>query len=186
MVTRGKWGAVKDRDPIRAKKLYARRNEFEVDVNWTHLREEYIAAIKLYLASEPNTNVLKSKGDAFIAECQTWGISPIFALAVAIHETGHGQSRFLKEYNNAFGIQPKGEDGAPAPYPTINDSIKAFCKMIKLSYVNCGQRTLVDIADHPQKPEGHSYCGDFHDSVSRLDWIEGIKALMDKIWTSLK
>lgn len=184
MTTRGKWGAVKDRDPQRAEELYAHPEKYSYSAEWHLSDSEYITAIENFLEEQPETNLLKHSGAYFVQEAKEHGVDPIFALAVAIHETGYGRSNYLKKYNNAFGIQPKGEDGEPAGYPTLQASIHAFCKLIAGPYFKQGQKTVIDITDKPGEPEGHNYCGEHHDSVSRLDWIEGISAIIEKITNS--
>lgn len=182
MTTRGKWGAVKDRDPQRAEEIYSERQRFEYSAIWHRTILEYSTAVGMALDKEPNKNLLKQSGPDFVSICEKYGVDPVFALAVALHETGHGTSNYLKKYNNAFGIQPKGEDGAPAPYASVAASIEAFCKLIAGPYFRAGQTTVIDITDQKGNPEGHCYCGEHHDSVSRLDWIEGITGLINKIW----
>jgi beta-N-acetylglucosaminidase len=178
MVTRGKFGAVKDLDPERAAELYSRRSEYEISV----LESVHDDAIARYLAKEDDSNLLKSEAQAFVDMAALYELDPAFALAVAQHETGKGRSKALREKNNAFGIQPQGEDGPIQKFDTVADSIKQFCKMIRVNYVDkYDQATIIDITDNPQNPEGHSYCGEHHDSVSRLDWIEGVTRYFNDI-----
>ncbi len=179
MVIRGSWGAVKDRDPQRAETLYVSKKLYEYPADWHLSDSEYITAIHNYLENEPPNNLLRKEMCNFVDIPKKYGIDPVFTLAVALHETGHGTSNYLKRYNNAFGIQPHGEDGAPAPYTNIAASIEAFCKLISGPYFKHGQKTVIDITDEPGHPEGHCYCGEHHDSVSRLDWIEGVTKLIN-------
>jgi len=181
MAVKGKWGAVKDRDQKRAETIYANSHLYEYSAEWHKDSGEYEVPIENFLEQQPETNLLKHAGPYFIQEAKEFGVDPIFALAVAIHETGYGKSNYLKKYNNAFGIQPKGEDGEPAGYPTLQASIHSFCKLIAGPYFKQGQRTVIDITDKKGEPEGHKYCGEHHDSVSRLDWIEGVSAIIEKI-----
>jgi beta-N-acetylglucosaminidase len=181
MAVRGKWGAVKDRDPKRAEEIYANSHLYDYSAEWHLSDSEYISAVENYLENQPETNLLKHSGAYFVQEGKEHGVDPIFALAVAIHETGYGKSNYLKKYNNAFGIQPKGEDGEPAGYPTLQASINSFCKLIAGPYFKQGQRTVIDITDKKGEPEGHNYCGEHHDSVSRLDWITGISKIIEDI-----
>lgn len=107
--------------------------------------------------------------DAVIELERTHGINALFTIAVAKHESGHGNSPLAKSHNNLFGLRVK--DGY-IKFNNKSDSVRSFGKSIVNIYFNKG-RTTLEAIQPVYAPPNH-------------DWDEKVLGLMKELVRKLK
>jgi hypothetical protein len=114
-----------------------------------------VGNITSYLKSQSvDTNLAKT----FYSSCSSKNIDPAFAVAVAQAKTQIGKTGSGTKENgyNLFGIT---EGSGFARYDNPEQSIDAFCKLIKNEYVSNGQNTVDRIGCAPASGYNtHCYC----------------------------
>ena len=89
---------------------------------------------------------LHGLGQAFVDMEEKYGVNALFGVAVAITETGWGESYLARTRNNLFGIAAyDGNEGAAYSFATKEQAIDHWGDMIKDVYFNRGYRDLVSV-----------------------------------------
>ncbi|MED3912736.1 phage tail tape measure protein [Peribacillus simplex] len=85
---------------------------------------------------------LKGMGAVFIREAAKAGLDPAFLASVAMHESGNGSSKAVKNKNNAFGIM--GSNGLRS-FSSLEQNIAYTADMFKRLYTSKGLDSIVEI-----------------------------------------
>lgn len=85
---------------------------------------------------------LSGSASHFINAGKKYDIDPSLLSAIAIHETGNGSSRAVKEKNNVAGMM--GKNGLRS-YASIEDSIFDMARNLRKNYLNQGKSTIAEI-----------------------------------------
>ena len=80
----------------------------------------------------------------FIAAGQKFDLNPLFLASIAMHETGNGTSRAIREKNNVAGMM--GPNGLRT-YATMQESIEAMASNLRRNYLNKGLTTISEIGN---------------------------------------
>lgn len=93
--------------------------------------------------------------EAFYSVEQDNNVNVLFAMAVSILESGHGESRIAQTKNNLFGFMYKG---SPKSYDSKEECIDYFGRLIRKHYIAEGLTTPSSISYkyEPADPEGWS------------------------------
>lgn len=90
---------------------------------------------------------LSGKEDLFAAAGARHGVDPNLMMAIANHETGRGQSDFLKSFNNPGGLMdPATNWSQPQKFATLEQGVDAMAKNLKENYIDQGLTTIAQIA----------------------------------------
>ncbi|RYD07207.1 hypothetical protein N752_01075 [Desulforamulus aquiferis] len=87
--------------------------------------------------------LLAGHGGTFIQAGEQYGIDPAFLAAVAMHETGNGTSRAIRENNNVGGMMKPG--GGLMSFSSISEGINAMASNLKQLYLDDGLYTISQI-----------------------------------------
>ncbi|MFC4355284.1 glucosaminidase domain-containing protein [Chryseomicrobium palamuruense] len=80
----------------------------------------------------------------FIAAGQKFDLNPLFLASIAMHETGNGTSKAIREKNNVAGMM--GLNGLRT-YATMQESIEAMASNLRRNYLNQGLTTITQIGN---------------------------------------
>lgn len=80
----------------------------------------------------------------FIAAGQKFDMNPLFLASIAMHETGNGTSKAIREKNNVAGMM--GPNGLRT-YATMQESIEAMASNLRRNYLNKGLTTITEIGN---------------------------------------
>lgn len=80
----------------------------------------------------------------FIEAGQKFDLNPLFLASIAMHETGNGTSKAIREKNNVAGMM--GPNGLRS-YATMQDSIEAMASNLRRNYLNQGLTTITQIGN---------------------------------------
>ncbi|MCX6818021.1 MAG: glucosaminidase domain-containing protein [Candidatus Aenigmarchaeota archaeon] len=114
----------------------------------------------------------------FYSACVSSNIDPAFAVAVAQAETQIGKTGTgtKEEGYNLFGIKSSGQF---VKYSKPEESIDAFCKLIRSEYVNNGQNTVDRIGCAPASGyETHCYCWE---NGPCSNWLTNIPSIRSQV-----
>ena len=121
---------------------------------------------------------LSGTGDLFVKAGSKYGIDPAFLAAVAMHETGNGTSKAIKEKNNVGGMM--GKNGLRS-FDSVPDGIDAMASNLKRLYIDQG---LVSIADIQKK---YAPVGATNDPTGLNNhWQNGVSKHMDSVLSGYK
>lgn len=117
--------------------------------------------------------VLSNKGEVFIREARKNNICPLFLVAIAMHESANGQSKFARYRNNVFGIYMKGKYHS---FSSVDECIGFTAKLLAGRIYNKNP-TIVGV----QK----IYCpvGAKNDpkGINKY-WLDGVMSKMKLLW----
>lgn len=117
------------------------------------------------------------QGAAFAAAAQRHGVNPNLLAAIAMHETGNGTSRAVRENNNPGGLMnPRTNWSTLQRFSSLNGGIDAMARNLKRGYIDKGLTTLPQIqqkyapvgaANDPRGLNGH--------------WVSGVQHYLNSI-----
>ncbi|EJR49114.1 hypothetical protein IIO_06598 [Bacillus cereus VD115] len=82
------------------------------------------------------------KGQAFLDAGKKYGVDPVLAGAIAIHETGHGTSNAVRNKNNPGGLMDPSTGWATLQvFPTLDAGIDAMIRNLFRNYISKGLTT---------------------------------------------
>lgn len=117
------------------------------------------------------------QGAAFAAAAQRYGVNPDLLAAIAMHETGNGTSRAVRENNNPGGLMnPRTNWSTLQRFSTLEGGINAMARNLKNGYIDKGLTTIPQIqqkyapvgaANDPRGLNGH--------------WVSGVQHYLNRI-----
>lgn len=85
---------------------------------------------------------LKNSGDVFASVGKKYGIDPALLAAIAVHETGNGTSKAIKNKNNVGGMM--GKSGLMT-FSSLEEGIDKMASNLKRNYFDKGLTTIEQI-----------------------------------------
>lgn len=86
--------------------------------------------------------MLKNTGNIFSSVGAKYGIDPALLAAIAVHETGNGTSKAVKNKNNVGGMM--GKNGLMT-FSSIEEGIDKMASNLKRNYIDKGLTTIQQI-----------------------------------------
>ena len=112
----------------------------------TYIATEDMKALIEYWCKNHQDSFLLGNEQAFINASNETGLDPIFLLALAGLESGWGESKIHKEYNNPYSINMVDKDIENGfRYSSTYEGIYNGAKWIYDNYYSQGQKTLNDM-----------------------------------------
>lgn len=143
--------------------------------------EDSTEAKKRKIANKINEHLggkLEDKGIVFAQTAMENSIDPYLVAAIAIHETGNGESNAIQNKNNVGGMM--GSKGLKR-FSSVNESIEILSALIKNSYVDNGLDTIREIS-RKYAPIG----ADNDPNGLNDDWVSGVSSIYNMLkYTSL-
>lgn len=89
---------------------------------------------------------LSGLGQAFANMEEQYGVNALFAISVAVHESGWGRSHLAQSRNNLFGIAAyDGNEGAAYSFSSKESCIDHWGEMIRDVYFKRGYTTIASV-----------------------------------------
>lgn len=86
------------------------------------------------------------QGQAFVDAAQRHGVDPALLAAIAMHETGNGTSRAVRERNNPGGIMdPASNWMRLKSFGSLEEGLDAMARNLRRNYLNEGRTTIAAI-----------------------------------------
>lgn len=136
------------------------------------------ASLAATRGADPNTaarldrvlgGAFAGQGAAFAAAAQRHGIDPNLLAAIAMHETGNGTSRAVRQNNNPGGLMdPRTNWSTLQRFGSLEAGIDAMARNLKRNYIDKGLTTIPQIqqkyapvgaANDPRGLNGHWQAG---------------------------
>lgn len=114
---------------------------------------------------------LKGWGHEFVSVGKLFGIDPAVLASIAMHETGNGTSRAVREGNNVGGIM--GKNGLKS-YSNMETGIYELGRILKKVYVDQGLTTIEQI----QKKYAPVGAKNDPNGLNK-DWINGVTGFLN-------
>ncbi|MBZ6441873.1 glucosaminidase domain-containing protein [Paenibacillus polymyxa] len=109
---------------------------------------------------------LKGYGDVFVQAGQKYGVDPALLAAIAVHETGNGTSKAVKNRNNVGGMM--GKNGLMT-FNSLQDGIDKMASNLKRNYIDKGLTTI------PQIQRKYAPVGAGNDPTNlNSNWVGGV------------
>ena len=97
---------------------------------------------------------------------QKYGIDPALLAAIAVHETGNGSSKAVKNRNNVGGMM--GKNGLMS-FNSLQDGIDKMASNLKRNYIDQGLTTI------PQIQRKYAPVGEGNDPTNlNSNWVGGV------------
>lgn len=119
--------------------------------------------------------VLKNKGEKFIEEARKNNLCPIFFVAICMHESANGESKFSRERNNVFGIFKNGKYHT---FESVDECIEFSAKLLGGKLYSGGSNYTILKIQQIYCPVGAK------NDPQKLNkyWLLGILNNMKRIW----
>lgn len=83
------------------------------------------------------------QGQAFVDAARRHGVDPALLAAIAMHETGNGTSRAVRELNNPGGIMdPRTNWSRIKRFDSLEQGLDAMARNLRRNYLNEGRTTI--------------------------------------------
>ncbi|EAD5126427.1 peptidase M23 [Listeria monocytogenes] len=117
--------------------------------------------------------VFKGTASSFIKYGETYNVDPALVVAIAMHETGNGISRMVKEWNNPGGLMG---DGPGFQFSTLDKGIEAMIKNLSKNYISLGLNT-------PEKIQPkYAPVGASNDGLGlNKEWLNGVNGFLKQL-----
>ncbi|MEZ4815699.1 MAG: glucosaminidase domain-containing protein [Bdellovibrionota bacterium] len=89
---------------------------------------------------------LKGQGLNIIKTAKKYGLDPVFFASVMAFETGWGNSRALRSYNNPGGLMCGKGAKCYKPFSSVEEGIDGMAANLKAKYLDEGRKTISSIA----------------------------------------
>lgn len=131
------------------------------------------STIVAFLNTKFNTypdSVMRNRGADFVSTCNKYGVNPILAASISVHETGWWRSPMAKNNNNIGGMRTSA---GWMVFSSITEGIDRFVKNLKDLYYDYGLTTVETI--------GPKYCVPPDTWITNVNWF--VKKWTDEIAT---
>ncbi|WP_270996104.1 peptidoglycan DD-metalloendopeptidase family protein [Listeria seeligeri] len=117
--------------------------------------------------------VFKGTADIFIKYGEQYNVDPALVVAIAMHETGNGTSRMVRELNNPGGLMG---DGPGFQFSTLEKGIEAMIKNLSDNYITQGL-TTPELIQPKYAPVGASNDG----MGLNKEWLNGVNGFLEQL-----
>lgn len=91
----------------------------------------------LYERIKSNDSVMSGKGQVFVDSANTYGMNALLVYAIAILESGNGQSQYARQRNNLFGIAAYDSNpDAAYSFPSVDQCIREEMGIVLRGYTD--------------------------------------------------
>ncbi|WP_271006904.1 peptidoglycan DD-metalloendopeptidase family protein [Listeria seeligeri] len=117
--------------------------------------------------------VFKGQANSFIKYGEQYNVDPALVVAIAMHETGNGTSRMVKEFNNPGGLMGNGPG---FQFTTLDKGIEAMIKNLSDLYISQGLNT-------PEKIQPkYAPVGAANDGLGlNKAWLNGVNGFLEQL-----
>ncbi len=116
---------------------------------------------------------LAGKGSAFANSAKNNNVDPFLIAAIAIHETGNGTSKAVRNKNNVGGLM--GRNGLQR-FDSVDSSIEYMSNLIETKYVAKGRETISEISTM-YAPVG---AGNDPNGLNN-NWVSGVRSIYNEL-----
>jgi surface antigen len=117
--------------------------------------------------------VFEGHGKTFYDTGKKYGVDPVLVIAIAMHETGHGKSKAVKQRHNPGGLM--GKDGLMT-FASLDEGIDKMTRNLKKNYISQGLTTPAEIGPK------YAPVGAANDPTgSNSYWISGVTKNVKKL-----
>jgi hypothetical protein len=117
------------------------------------------------------------QGDAIVRAAQRHGVDPRLLASIAIHETGNGNSRGVRNNNNPGGLMdPRTGMRTQQRFPTLEAGFDAMARNLRRNYLDRGLTTI------PQIGRKYAPIGAANDPGSlNRHWIPTVSSIYQRL-----
>ncbi len=119
----------------------------------------------------------KGKGLAFVDAAKKHGLDPALLAAIAMHETGNGTSKAVRNKNNPGGLMnPRTNWRTLQRFSTLEKGIDAMARNLKRNYIDKGLKTPAQIGPKYAPVGAHNDPGKLN-----RHWVGSVSNLMRRL-----